>query len=141
MEQTANIINPKQGLITSILKVFSMFELRLIDDGDKLEAIDIRCINYKKPTGLFLRISTFEERINTFVLNAILHHVGMSWIISFNNEIKYEIDESNHQHWLNKGRWYIKDICSRLHGSLIEYFITHARTSRYNLMCYLVTYY
>ena len=26
----------------------------------------------------------------------------------------------------------------KLHGSRVEYFITHARTDRYNLMCYLV---
>ena len=35
MEHTANIINPKQGIITSLLKVFAMFELHLIDDGEK----------------------------------------------------------------------------------------------------------
>ena len=62
----------------------------------------------------------------------------MPWIISSNNEIKYEIDESNHQDWLNKGHWYNTDICSSLHISLFEDFITHARTDRYNLMCYLV---
>ena len=31
MEHTANIINPNKGLIPSLLKVFAMFELRLID--------------------------------------------------------------------------------------------------------------
>ena len=60
-------------------------------------------------------------------------------IIRSNNEMKYEIDESNHQDWLNKGRWYNTDKCSRLHGSLFEDFITHARTDRYNIMCYLVS--
>ena len=34
------------------------------------------------------------------------------------------------------GGWYM--ICSSLHGSLFEYFITHARTDRYDIMCYLV---
>ena len=53
MEHTANIIKPKQGLIISLLKVFAMFELRLIYDRDKLEAIAIRFINSKKETGLF----------------------------------------------------------------------------------------
>ena len=72
------------------------------------------------------------------MLNAILHHVGMLRIISSNNEMKYEIYESNHQDWLNKGPWYNTDICSRLHGSLFGYFITHARTDRYNIICYLV---
>ena len=41
---------------------------------------------------------------------------------------------------MNKGPWYNTDICSRLHESLFEDFITHARTDRYDLMCYLVAY-
>ena len=72
------------------------------------------------------------------MLNALFHHVGMSWIIISNNEIKYEIDKNSHQDWLNKGSWYNTDICSSFHGSLFEYFITHARTDRYNIMYYLV---
>ena len=76
--------------------------------------------------------------ITKFVLNAILHHVSMSWIISSNKEMKFEIDESNNLDCLNKGLWYNTDICSNLHGSLFEDFITHARTDRYNLMSYLV---
>ena len=36
MKQNENILKPKQGIITSLLKVFAMFELRLIDDRDKL---------------------------------------------------------------------------------------------------------
>ena len=76
--------------------------------------------------------------ITKFVLNEILHHVSMSWIIRSKKEMKYEIDESNHQDWLNKGPLYNTAICSRLHGSLFEYFITHARTDRYNLMSSLV---
>ena len=53
-----------------------MFELRLIGDGDKLEAMDIRCINCKKETGLYLGKFTLEKMISKFVLNAILHHEG-----------------------------------------------------------------
>ena len=51
-----------------------------------------------------------------------------------------EIDENNHQDWLNKGPLYNTSICFKLHGSMFEYFITHARTDRYNLMCSLVAY-
>ena len=101
-----------------------MFELLLIGDKERLDVIAIRYINFKKETGLYSQNSTFEEMITKFVLNAILHHVGMSWIISSNNEMKYERDESNHQDWLNKGPWYNTSICSRLHGILFEYFIT-----------------
>ena len=55
MEYNANIINPNKVIIPSLLNLFSMFDLRLIDYKDKLDAIDIRCINCKKATGLFLR--------------------------------------------------------------------------------------
>ena len=77
--------------------------------------------------------------IPKFGLNEILHHVGMSWIIYSSKEMKYEMDENYHQDWLNKGPWYNTDICLRLNGSLFEYFITHARTNRYNILCSLVT--
>ena len=58
MEHTANIMNTNKGRIPSILWVFAMFRLRLIDDRDKLEAVAIRCINCKKETGLYLGDST-----------------------------------------------------------------------------------
>ena len=73
-----------------------------------------------------------------YALNAIVHHVDMSCIISSNDEIKYEIDKINDQDWLNKGPWYNTSIYSKLHVSLFEGFIKHGRTDRCNLMCYLV---
>ena len=76
--------------------------------------------------------------IPIFLLNTILHYVGMSWIISSNKEMKYELDKNNHQDWFNKGPWYNKSISLRLRGSIFEYFITHARIDIYNLMCPLV---
>ena len=77
--------------------------------------------------------------ISKFVFNAILYHVGMSWIICSNKEMKYKTVEINHQDWLNKGRWYNTAICLRFHGSLFEQFITHVRTDRYNLLPSLAT--
>ena len=62
----------------------------------------------------------------------------MSWIILSNKINKYEMDKSNHPDWLNKGSCYNTSICSKLHGSLFEDFITHARTDRYNIMCSIV---
>ena len=76
--------------------------------------------------------------ITKFVLNKILHHVGMSWIISSIDEMKYERDERNNKDDFNKTPWFNTAIYSRLNGSLFEDFITHARTDRYNLMCSLV---
>ena len=58
-----------------------MFEFHLIEYRNKLWAIAIRCINCKKDTVLYLIISTFEEIITKFVLNAMLYHVGILWII------------------------------------------------------------
>ena len=81
MKHTANILNPNKGLMSSLLKAFSVFELHLIGDRYKVEAIATRCINCKKETGLYLGNSTLEENITKFVLNEILHYVGMSWII------------------------------------------------------------
>ena len=69
-----------------------MFEVRLFDDKeDKKERVAdiivIKCINLKKETGLYLRNSSIEEMITKFMLNTILHHVGMSWIIYSNKEL------------------------------------------------------
>ena len=52
--------------------------------------------------------------------------------------MKYEINENNHQDWLNKGPWYNTCICLKLRGSMYDDFITQARTDRYNLMFSLV---
>ena len=53
IEHTANIMNPNKGIITSLLKAFSIFEFRLIGDKEKLDVLAIRCINCKKETGLY----------------------------------------------------------------------------------------
>ena len=89
-------------------------------------------------TGLYLTTLSLEKVITKFVLYAILHYVGMSWIICSNKEMKYEIDERNHQDWLKKRPCYNTAICSRLHGSMFEDIITHARNDRNNILYYLV---
>ena len=60
VEHTANILKPNKGLITSLLKVFVMFELSLVYERDKVESIAIMCVNSKKGTGLYLRTPTLE---------------------------------------------------------------------------------
>ena len=76
-----------------------MFESRLSSKEGDLDFISLRCINGKRETGLFLKINSlvFDEMITKFLFNAILYHVGISWIISSNKEMKYKIDENNHQ--------------------------------------------
>ena len=61
MKHTANILKPKKGLINLLLKVFAIFELRLIYDKDKLEAIAIRYINCKKATGFFKELQHLKK--------------------------------------------------------------------------------
>ena len=48
MEHTANIMMTNKELISSLLRVFAMFELCFIGDTVKLDIIAIRCINCKK---------------------------------------------------------------------------------------------
>ena len=62
----------------------------------------------------------------------------MTWIVSSNAEMKYDMEEHKHEDWLNSGPWYNKNIYSRINGSLFEDFITQARTDRYNIMWSLV---
>ena len=81
MEHTANIMEKNNGITLSLLKVFSMFELRLNYKEGKLDVISIGCINCKIETGLYLKNTTFDEMITKFVLNSLSHHVGISWII------------------------------------------------------------
>ena len=101
-------------LISSLLKMFAMFEICLSYVYEQLDVLSINCINCKRETSLdsktnFSRL--YDEIVTKLVLNAMLHHVGMSWIISSNQEMEYEINETNHQDWLNKGPWYNTSIC------------------------------
>ena len=136
MEHTTNIMEKNNGLISSLLKVFAMFELHLNYDEEKLDVNYIRCINCKRVTDLYLKNTTFDEIITKFVLNEILHHVSILWIISSNKETKFEMNESNHKDWLNNFLWFNTSICLNLDGSMFGDFITHARTDRYNLQTY-----
>ena len=44
-----------KGIIPSLLKSFTMFELYLIGDKEKLDVIDKSCTNCKKETGLYFK--------------------------------------------------------------------------------------
>ena len=101
----------------------------------------IKCINFKRKTGLNSETNftwEYDETVIKIVLNAMWHHVGISWIISSKREMVYEMNETDHQYWLNKGPCYNTSICSKVHGSGFEDFITQARTDQYNIMCSLV---
>ena len=72
-------------------------------------------------------------------MNAMLHHVGMSWIICSKKEMNYD-NYTNRKKlsWFDTGPWHNKNICSKWYGTTFEGFITQARTDRYNITCYLV---
>ena len=85
MEYTGNIMQYDTHLTSSLLKMFSMFEIRLSYGDNDMDKVGLKCINCKKETGLTAETGFkdfYDEVITQFVLNAMLHHVGMSWIIS-----------------------------------------------------------
>ena len=102
-----------------------------------MEAIAIKCSNFHINTGLYLKREKVKETITQFVLNTVFHHVGLSWIISSNKEMKYDTKINNHNNWLNKGPYYNTDIYYKLHGTAFEDYIRNDRTNRYNIMCYI----
>ena len=53
MEHTSNKIQEYKGLISSLLEMFSMSEIRLSFGDEYLDALSIKCINYKGETGLY----------------------------------------------------------------------------------------
>ena len=87
--------------------MFSMFKIRFSYGDKDLDTVSLKCINCKRETVLDPETSftwVYDEIITKSVLNAMLHHVGTSWIISSNQEMKYGMNnESNHLDWLNKG--------------------------------------
>ena len=85
MEYTGDFMQDNNHLTSSLLKMFSMFEIRLSFGDDDLEEKKLKCINLKKEKGLNAETGFkdfYDEVITQFVLNVMLHHVGMSWIIS-----------------------------------------------------------
>ena len=92
MEHTENKIQENKGLISSLLKMFSMFEIRLSFGNKELDVFSNKCIICKRETGLDSETSftwVYNEIVTKFVLNEMLHCFGMSWIISSNREMEY----------------------------------------------------
>ena len=83
--------------------------------------------------------STYQEIITNFVLNTMLYHVGMIWIIENHGELKYDMDILN-SYWLTGDPWYNTSIFKKSHRKLFEGFIINARTDRYNIICYIAVY-
>ena len=52
MEYTGNVIQDDTHLTSSLLKMFSMFEIRLICGENELDKVCLKFVNCKKETGL-----------------------------------------------------------------------------------------
>ena len=80
--------------------------------------------------------TTYQDTRTTFVLNKMLHHVGMLWIVETHEQLKYDTDKNNSE-WMEVGPWYNTYICKKLHGNVFEGSIRNAITDRYNIMCFI----
>ena len=56
--------------------------------------------------------TTYQDIITTYVLNTMLHHVGMLWIIETHEQLKYDIDKHNLE-WITGDLWYNTYICKK----------------------------
>ena len=89
-----------------------MFEIRLSVGDVDLDSVYLKCNNCKRETGLKTK-SSFEEFydkiITPFVMNSMLHHVGMSWIISSKEEMYYD-NSTNRKNlvWFDTSPWHNK---------------------------------
>ena len=110
MEYTGNIMQDDTHLTSSLLKMFSMFEIRLSCGDVNLDTVSLKCINCQKETGLNAETGFkdfYDEFITQFVLNAMLHHVGMSWIISSKKEMDYDnFTNCKKLEWFDTGPWH-----------------------------------
>ena len=67
-------------LTSSLLKMFTLFEIRLSLGDVNMDTVSLKCINCKKETVLKSKTGFkefYDKVITQFVLNAMLHHVGM----------------------------------------------------------------
>ena len=43
--------------------------------------------------------TNYKQIVTEFLLNTLLHHVGMSWIIETHEQLKYDMDK-DHPDWM-----------------------------------------
>ena len=97
--------------------------------------VSIICINCGKETMIDVdNMNTiYQDIITTFVLNKMLHHIGMLWIIENHEQLQYDMDIKKSD-CVTGGPWYNKSIYKKVHGKLFEVFIINARTDIYHIM-------
>ena len=90
-----------------LLRLFAMFNIRLWYDNESFEGnvmdnIGIRCSNCGKTIGLSVKNTNYEDMVTKFLLNSVLHHVGLSWIIETNQLLELDIYKHN-PYWITDG--------------------------------------
>ena len=72
-----------------------------------VEKVTIRCSNCGKETMIHVDIleTDYQGIITTCILNTMLHHVGMIWIIENHEDLKYDMELQNSD-WITGGPWY-----------------------------------
>ena len=80
MEYTGNDIKKDTPLTSSLLKMFSMFEICLSCGDVNVDEVSLMCINCKRKTRLQPKYGKefYDKMMTPFVMNSMLHHVGMS---------------------------------------------------------------
>ena len=99
-----------------------------------VEKFAIGCSNCGKETMIDVDLleTNYQEIITNFVLNTMLHHVGMIWIIEKHEGLKYDMYILNSD-WLTVSPWYNISICNKLHGTDKLSFFHLVRLSLVNL--------
>ena len=79
MEYTGNDTKNDTPLTTSLLKMFSMFEISLTVGDVNVDEVSVMCINCKRSTGLKPKYGKefYDKMITPFVMNSMLRHVCM----------------------------------------------------------------
>ena len=81
-----------------------------------------------------VRQSKDKNLINTFFINMVFHHIGLSCIIQSNKKTSFDL-KKNGPSWIFNGPWNTTTIFSRLNGSVFEDYCITAKHEKYNLMC------
>ena len=63
--------------------------------------------------------TTYQDITISFVLNTVIQHVGMLWIIEKNEQLKYDMDIHNSD-FMTGGPCYNTPICKKLPGNVFE---------------------
>ena len=56
-------------------------------EENMVDNIGIRCSNCGKTIGLYVNNKNDKGMVTNFVLNKVVHHVGLSWIIESNQQL------------------------------------------------------